>query len=217
MSIVRHCGVVRSTGSRVFVIFRQLEDDPQHCLVVYRDALPEVYASRVSELVLGNKGQSSIELWDVMDKVGILDGSNMLNRLHSHGYMRKQNTGDIDIHVGGNNKIPLNILNDEINQSSSVSDGTVKDYNPYDKPTEVNYPEQGSIVSRLLAEADQYEQLAFENRERAYNLDPTLRPSVHEAAPAVSDGSLFIELPEGISQSKAIELVKKAIKGRKGE
>lgn len=61
MSIVRHCGVVRSTGSRVFVVWRQLENDPSHCLVVYRDSLPEVYSNRVAELVLG-RGQSSIEL-----------------------------------------------------------------------------------------------------------------------------------------------------------
>jgi hypothetical protein len=225
MSIVRHCGVVRSTGSRVFVVWRQLENDPTHCLVVYRDSLPEVYSNRVAELVLG-RGQSSIELWDVMDKIGTLEGGNMLSVLHRMGYIRKQNTLDIDMHVGGTNKIPLNVLNEEINQSAVVQDGTVKAFNPYEQQeSTVQYPEQGTIVSRLLEEAVKYETLARENRERAYNLDPSLRPQaqaiVLPSDTAVEDEevktTLYLELPEGISQAKAVELVKKALKERKGE
>lgn len=226
MSIVRHCGVVRSTGSRVFVVWRQLENDPHHCLVVYRDSLPEVYSNRVAELVLG-RGQSSIELWDVMDKIGTLEGGNMLSVLHRMGYIRKQNTLDIDMHVGGTNKIPLNVLNEEINQSAVVQDGTVKAFNPYEQQeTQVQYPEQGTIVSRLLEEATKYETLARENRERAYNLDPSLRPQAQAVvlpsdsvveADSQESTSLYLELPEGISQAKAVELVKKALKERKGE
>lgn len=214
--IIRHCGVVRSTGSRVFVVWRQLENDPTHCLVVYRDSLPEVYSNRVAELVLG-RGQSSIELWDVMDKIGTLEGSNMLSVLHRMGYIRKQHTLDVDMHVGGNNKIPLNVLNEEINQSSVVQDGTVKSFNPYEQSTN-QYPEQNTIVGRLLEEADKYEQLARENRDRAYSLDPSLRP-YESTLPATSSDttSVFVELPEGISQTKAVELVKKVLKERKGE
>lgn len=227
MSITRHCGVVRSTGSRVFVAWRQLENDPGHCLVIYRDSLPEVYSNRVAELVLG-RGQSSIELWDVMDKIGTLEGGNMLSVLHRMGYIRKQSTLDIDMHVGGTNKIPLNVLNEEINQSAVVQDGTVKSFNPYEQQTsQTQYPEQGTIVSRLLEEASKYETLANENRERAYNLDPSLRPHAQVLVQRATDStvesnqpvseSLFVELPEGISQAKAVELVKKALKERKGE
>lgn len=225
MSIIRHCGVVRSTGSRVFVLWRELENDPNRCLVVYRDSLPEVYSNRVEELVLG-RGQSSIELWDVMDKIGTLEGGNMLTVLHRMGYIRKQNTLDIDMHVGGTNKIPLNVLNEEINQSSVVRDGTVKEFNPYNPSAQVIYPEQDTIVANLLEQAEQYEKLASENRERAYNLEPSLRPQAQVIAlPSDSameneetkTSSLFVELPEGISQAKAIELVKKVLKERKGE
>lgn len=220
MSIIRHCGVVRSTGSRVFVLWRQLENDPAHCLVVYRDSLPEVYSNKVAELVLG-RGQSSIELWDVMDKIGTLEGGNMLSVLHRMGYIRKQNTLDIDMHVGGTNKIPLNVLNDEINESSVARDGTVKSFNPYEKSEQVEYPERDTIIGRLLEEAEKYEQLAHENRERAYNLDPSLRPQAQVVEKVdyneVKNDSLFVELPEGISQAKAVELVKKVLKERKGE
>lgn len=210
MEIKRHCGVVRSTGSRVYVLWRQLEDDPTGCLVIYRDSLPEAYAGKVIELVEG-RGQSSIELWDVMDKIGVLDGQNMLSLLHKMGYIRKQNTLDIDIHIGGVNKIPLNILNDEINQSSTLTDGTVKNFNPFEKQQEVNYPEQNSIVGRLLTEAKQYSQLANENYERAYNLEPGLRPS---STVSHNENVFTVEFPADISQTKAIEILKNAIKER---
>lgn len=212
--IIRHCGVVRSTGSRVFVLWRQLSDtDKEHCLVVYRDSLPEVYRQPVETLVM-SKGQNGIDLWDIFDKQGYLEGTNMLTALHKNGYIRKQATADIDMHVGGHRKICLRELNEEIDASlmrSSMTDGSVKDYNPFDQQ-EVKYPEQEGIVARLLTEAEDLEKRATENRERAYNLDPTKRPA---QVSHVNDRSTFtIEIPDGISQAKAIEQLKKALKER---
>ncbi|WPK19499.1 hypothetical protein [Salmonella phage SD-1_S14] len=33
MAAIRHVGVMRNTGSRVFVVWRSLPDDPEHCLI----------------------------------------------------------------------------------------------------------------------------------------------------------------------------------------
>lgn len=206
--IIRHCGVVRSTGSRVYVLWRSLENDPEHCLVIYRDSLPEVYAHPVERLVMG-VGQNGVELWEIMHKAGYLEGHNMLSSLHNNGYIRKQNTNDIDMHIGGNRKICLKELNSEIQSSTDKAvDGKVKDFNPFDDK-EVSYPEKDGIVNRLLAEAEELEQRAKENRERAYSLDPTLMPAKAETK------TFYIELPEGISQAKAIEAVKAELKARK--
>ncbi|AQW88740.1 hypothetical protein pEaSNUABM50_00211 [Erwinia phage pEa_SNUABM_50] len=212
MSIIRHCGVVRSTGSRVFVVWRQLENDPQHCLVVYRDSLPEAYVNKVTDLVL-NQGQSSIDLWNVIDKIGMLEGTNMLTLLHKMGYIRKQNTQDIDMHVGGNNKIPLNVLNNEIDSAPEMVSGTVKDFNPFDR-TEVQYPEQNTVVTHLLDDARKYEQLSRESFERAYNLDPSLRPQA-TVGESQDDGFIHLRIDPSMSQTKAIELVKKTLKEHK--
>ena len=210
--IIRHCGVFRNTGTRVFVVWRHLEGDPEHCLVIFRDSLPEIYVNKVTDLVL-ERGQSSVDLWDVMDKIGILDGSNMLTVLHKTGYLKCVKTSEVDMHIGGNNKIPLNVLNQKIKSTSQQRDGTVKGFNPYDN-SEIDYPEQGTIVERLIADADKYEQLAKETRERAYNLDPTKRPSSTESV--VEDSNIMSFTCElDLSQSKAIELFKKAFKAAK--
>lgn len=216
MAITRHCGVVRSTGSRVFIVWRQLPDQPAHCLAIYQDSLPEQYAFAVQELVLG-RGQSSIDLWDVMDKVGVLDGRKMLDVLHSLSYLRKLSTADVDMHVGNGAKIALNLLNDQLDSQKEHTDGKVKEYNPFEDKGQHDFQESGGIVSKLLSEAAQYEQLAKDTYERAYALEPSLRPQaqvVSEPKNETDKRTFFIEIPDGVSQAKAIELLKKKLKER---
>lgn len=214
--ITRHEGVVRSTGSRVFVVWREIPDDPKHCLVIYRDSIPEVYNYAVTELIMG-RGQDSIDLWEVMDKIGYLDQRKMLDVLHGYGYIRKQRTCDIDMHVGNGNKICLEELNASIAEQASPrehKDGTVSEYNPFNPKVDDDGVERTTIVDRLLADAEKYAELSKETYERAYAIDPTRRPS--EAPQDDAERRVFyIELSEGISQAKAIEAVKKELAARK--
>lgn len=214
--ITRHEGVVRSTGSRVFVVWREIPDDNKHCLVIYRDSIPEVYNYAVTELIMG-RGQDSIDLWEVMDKIGYLDQRKMLDVLHGYGYIRKQRTCDIDMHVGGGAKICLEELNASIAEQQAPKehrDGKVSEYNPFKPKVDDDSGERTTIVDRLLADAEQYKQLHQDTLERAYSIDPTRRPS---STPEVSPEKkvFYIELPDDISQTKAIEAVKKALAARK--
>lgn len=214
MAITRHCGVVRATGSRVFVVWRQLPDQPKHCLVIYQDSLPEQYAYAVQELVLG-RGQSSLDLWDVMDKIGVLDGRKMLDVLHQLSYLRKLATADIDMHVGNGAKIALNLLNEQLDEQKVHTDGKVKEYNPFDDSNQTSFQESDGIVAKLLSEAAQYEKLAKDTYERAYALDPSARPQAQVVdIQSENKKSFYIEIPDGISQAKAIELLKKSLKER---
>lgn len=215
---IRHVGVVRNTGSRVFVVWRSLPDDPEHCLIVYRDSLPEAYAQSVADLVM-NQGQSNVDLWEVMHKIGHLDGRKMLDVLHNLQHLRRARTCDIDMHVGGNSKISLDVLNNAINDNDAKTheDGKVKEYNPF-KPQEADTSvEEATIVEQLLKDAQRYEQLAKEHFERAYNLEPSLRPQVQATPVAPDSKTFYIEIPEGISQTKAIEKVKQAFAERKAK
>lgn len=214
MAITRHCGVVRATGSRVFIVWRQLPDQPGHCLAIYQDSLPEQYAYAVQELVLG-RGQSSLDLWDVMDKVGVLDGRKMLDVLHQLSYLRKLSTADVDMHVGNGAKIALNLLNDQLDEQKVHTDGKVKEYNPFDNQPQTDFQESGGIVAKLLSDAAQYEQLAKETYERAYALDPSMRPQAAAIIEADPNQPFTISIPQGTTQAKAIEILKKALKEQK--
>ncbi|AXC39395.1 UNVERIFIED_ORG: hypothetical protein [Escherichia phage CMSTMSU] len=100
-------------------------DDPEHCLIVYRDSLPEAYAQSVADLVM-NQGQSNVDLWEVMHKIGHLDGRKMLDVLHNLQHLRRARTCDIDMHVGGNSKISLDVLNNAINDNDAKNMKMVK-------------------------------------------------------------------------------------------
>lgn len=214
-NITRHLGVVRSTGSRVIVLWRYIPDDVEHCLVVYTDSIPEMYTHAVQEITLG-KGQASIDLWEVMDKVGYLDGKKMLDVLHSLSYIRKQRTADIDMHIGNGGKIALSELNREINSTMDQKDGKVKDYNPFSNQ-ETDFVEHDTIVNKLIREAQEYDRLSKETFERVYTLEPSLRPQaqVLNEVPESDTRSFYLEIPEGISQAKAIEKLKKLLQERK--
>lgn len=221
MAIVRHKGIVRSTGSRVFVLWRECPDDPTHCLVIYQDSLPEAFSVPVVNLING-VGQRDIDLWKVMHEIGVIEGANMLTVLHKYGYIRKQNTVDVDMHVGDNKKIALNLLNAEIDHEIQLSAGTVKDVNPFElrdqEAKDDDYPEKNSIVKSLLADAKKYEELSKNSYERAYKLEPSLRPvpeSTSQNSEKSDKSTLVLELPADISQTKAIEMVKSAMKAFK--
>lgn len=213
MSVIRHNGVIRNTGSRVVVVWRTLPDDKDNCLVVYRDSLPEAYSAAVMELTM-TRGQSSLDLWEVMHSVGYLDGRKMLDVLHNMGHLRKVRTCDIDMHTGGNNKIALDVLNANLDadETKTHAEGKVKEYNPFNPDVKDTNVEEATIVEQLIKDATEYERLAKDMFERAYNLEPSLRP---QAEVTRDDRTLYIELPEGISQTKAIEKVKKALQERK--
>lgn len=209
-NVVRHKGVIRNTGSRVFVVFRELPGDPEHCLVVFQDSLPEIYTWAVRDLVSG-PGQNSTELHEIMNAVGVLDGRKMLNVLHDGKFLRKIRTSDIDMHTGGNNIIPLNVLNEQF--STKLTEETkVKDYNPFKPEHQDTKIEEMTIVSELIKEAQKYEKLSKDYYERLYNLEPSMRP---KGDVTEKEGYFTIEFPNDMSQTKAIEKIKKVYQERK--
>lgn len=211
--VQRHIGVMRNTSSRVYIVWRSLPDDPDSALIIYRDSLPGPYADPVYELVMG-RGQETTELYEVMDKVGRLDGSNMFTILHKTKYLVKVPTNMVDVHIGGDAKIPLNELNKTIdNADRTIDAGKTKVFNPLQKSTEIEYSEAGGIVTQLIQDAERHQQLADSIRERAYTLDPTQRPS--KTSVAEDDSVLVVKIPKNYSQAKAVDLVKQALKEAK--
>ena len=61
LDIRRHTGVVSSTGSRIFLVFRKIPDDEDYCLVVMADALPDQYSQSLDALVMSREAQAETE------------------------------------------------------------------------------------------------------------------------------------------------------------
>lgn len=226
--VIKHCGVISSTGSRVFVFWRQLEDEPDNCLFVYRDSLPDVYSSAVLGLVMG-EGQNSTDLYEVANARGILQGRNMLNVLHNIGALKKCKTSEIMMHVGGSQQIRLDQLNEAINQhrgtQSKIVNTVDKDspFEAFDEKKSSNLSFSSSIVSQLVEQAIAHHNKFVELKQRAIALDPKAQDSMPTqdvvtkiievpVQPETSD-NVFV-IPEGISMSKAVELLKEHMRSK---
>lgn len=208
MAILRHQGFMKNTGSRVFVIFRELPNDPNTCLICYRDALPEQYVHKVTDVVL-NQGQRSADLYKVMEHETLEQGQ-MLTVLHRMGYLHSVRTSDVEMHLGDSGKIQLDILNNEIRKSSqdNMTDGKVS-YNPLDTKYSEEFIEQDGIIGNLKAEAEKFAALAESAYKRLYDLDPSLKPKPKSD---IEEDCLVLKVPLDLSQAKAIELLKKELK-----
>lgn len=211
----RHIGVIKNTGSSVFVVYRKLPDNDGKCLILYRDSLPDVFAHRIISTVEG-KGQRSVDLFEVMNEER-LEGRHMLTALHNHGLLKAVDTSAVVMHVGGNQTIRLDELNNIIDSEMKIQGDNVKKYNPFDMGSAEakDALEDRGLVHRLTEQAKFHHEEAIKLFDRIAQIDESLVPNEFKTAKSTSTTS--VELPEGISQTKAIELVKKALKERENK
>lgn len=202
-NIIKHCGVMNNTGSRVYVFYRQLEEEPDNCLFVYRDSLPDVYSDAVHRFVMG-EGQRSVDLYTVAHSRGILDGQNMLTLLYRMGYLRKAKTSDITMHVTQESRIPLNVLNDEIAGVTSTQVSTVKKDSPFDdfepELRADNSQFSSAIVKQLVEQARGHKQAYDALIKRATSLDPSIETVFTETSED-KESTKLIEVSSGIFES----------------
>ncbi len=214
---IRHIGSIKNTGSDVIVVYRSLPDESDKCLVIFRDSIPEVYIHKVLTFVNG-VGQRSVDLFEVMHEAGLLEGQNMLSTLYKHGMLKKYSTSDIVMRPGGQQTIRLDELNKIIDdeKQKKMKDGSVKNFNPFDmgsvEATEAM--EDRGLVDRLLKQYQEHVDKAQGYLNRAIELDPNVKVQGTSDKKESTD-KIHLELPVDVSQAKAIELLKKALKEHK--
>lgn len=214
---IRHIGVIKNTGSSVFVVYRKLPDGKDNeCLILYRDSLPDVFSHRIISTVEG-KGQKSVDLFEVMNEER-LEGRHMLTVLHNHGLLKVVDTNAVVMHVGGNQTIRLDELNKIIDNEIKLKGDNVPKYNPFDigSAEAKDALEDKGLVHRLSEQAKFHYEEATKLYDRISEIDPSLVPDSYKSTVNVSNSNTF-EVPEGISQSKAIELLKKFMKARENK
>ena len=48
----KHLGIVKNTGVRVAVVFREMPDDAENCLVAEIDRMPDKYHDAMYEIIM---------------------------------------------------------------------------------------------------------------------------------------------------------------------
>ena len=190
----KHVGQLVNTQRRVVVVFREIPDEPQNCLVVDTDALPDWMHDDVINAVESPGAQQSANFYEYAQRQMFTDGSNMLQTLHKKGLLQKAATDNVALTPNASQKVLLSEINQILKDQGVDAVAPAKDPNQMDmagKPVTESVtqpvaqpattPDSGVIndadlAKSMVAQAEQFEAEATRLKEEAYAMDPSLKP-----------------------------------------
>lgn len=196
MANIKHVGQLKSSGRRCIVVFREVPDQIDHCLVVDTDALADWMHDDMINAVESPGSQEAGNFYEYAQRTMFTDGSNMLQSLHAKGLLMKQPITNILMTPNGTVSIGLDELNKMISEQTSgapsvappvdPADLTMAGKGPNPTPNTVAEPQapvagqkpidDTSMAQGLLNQAASYENEAKTLREQAFEMSPSLKP-----------------------------------------
>ena len=200
MANVKHVGQVANTGLKCVVVFREIYDengnvtDPNHCLIVETERLPDMEHDDIVRVVESDSAQTANQFYEIAHRSMFSDGINMLTKLHNRGYLKKYPTNQILMTPNSSTSVALSEVNEIIKkQSTGMSESDIRNsmVDDTDKPprnhttsqqttpapkAEAGVLDDKDIAKNMLSQADTYEAEVKRLREEAYNMAPDLKP-----------------------------------------
>jgi hypothetical protein len=203
MATMKHIGRVSNTGLKCVVVFREIYDDrgnvtdPDHCLVVETERLPDMEHDDVVRVVESPAGQEASQFYEIAHRSMFSDGLNMLTKLHNRGYLRKYPTNQIELTPNPSTAIKLSEVNEIIRKQSSgmseqdINNSMVDDTDQpprtqttldptqtIDQAVDVAEPvlDDTAIAQNMLAQAETFLAEAERLKNEAYEMAPDLKP-----------------------------------------
>jgi len=191
---IKHVGQIVNTQKRCVVVFRELPDDPNQCLVVDTDALPDWMHDDVINASESPGAQASANFYEYAERTVMADGTNMLQALHKTGRLLKTPTDNVKMTPNNAVSIGLTELNNIIREQSGgapvvtpddtqsnmvgkdVADTTSETVNENTVPQSQEAMDPQDLAKSLLAQAKTFEQEAKSLKKQAYDLAPNLKP-----------------------------------------
>ena len=176
---LKHVGQLVNTQRRCVVVFREIPDDPNHCLIVDTDALPDWMHDDVINAVQSVEGQNSAEFYEYAARTMFTDGSQMLNTMHARGLLKKHATTNVSMTPNRETSVLLSELNKLIREQNGDQPAITENADTVSETSTPSEPEtldNTDIAQGMLTQADQFEAEATRLREEAYELAPELKP-----------------------------------------
>ncbi len=182
MAFHRHVGKIKSTSQRCLVVFRQVPEEQDRCLIVTTDQLPDRYHSDIINGVESVSAQNELEFATYAARTMMSTGENMLSWLHGQGRLKKMPTDDITMLPTPNQSISLTELNKHLDSIKKENVKTTDPVSPVTVPEQADTSSTGSalgdrqLAKNLLNQALTYEKEVNRLREQAYKVAPNLKP-----------------------------------------
>ena len=174
--LMRHVGQDH-LGHRLIVVFRELPEDPEHCLVVESSTLPDMYHDNLMNVIESQEAQQTVNLYEVLHRRVFGDGQHMLTALHSRGLLKKLSVDHVNLLPMPNRALPLREANaaingDPVKAPEAIVDAVVPTPTSEEPASDEERKAKalGLVEQARLLEAD-----AQKYRDQAYELDPSLK------------------------------------------
>jgi hypothetical protein len=185
-NFIKHVGQVDATGKKCVVVFREVPEEQNSCLVVETERLSPTYHDSLMEAVESITGQEDMDFYKFASRSIFPDGRNMLEAMHLSGWLRKVSTTGVTMLPTPDTKIKLSDLNTQISQlndaskttSSSVgqsTQATASESNPAGTLSD------GQIANQMRSQAAFFKKEAERLNAEAEAMDP------QSTAPVVAD------------------------------
>jgi len=206
---IKHVGQIVNTGRRCVVVFREIPDEPNSCLIVDTEALVDWMHDDVINSVESTSAQAANNFYEYAQRALFTDGSNMLQALHARGLLQKQETSNILMVPNSSTSINLAELNKIIREQNGDTpavtppkdpDQLAQAHKPVDVATDYTTPAPQTVsaapadatmndtdlAQTLMQQAKTFEQEAANLKEQAIALDPSLKPKRGRPAKATA-------------------------------
>ena len=198
--IMKHVG--KYGEKPCLVIFRELPDEPENCLIVQTSNLNERQHQDLMDVVQSPEAQEAHDISQVLGRRQFSDGGTILSELHYNKKLQKVPVSQVSLTPLPSHSMPLAEVNAEIrkleggyvppkNDPSHLQEGAVLETDPTLNEQRIvegetstdNGTDPKAIAQNLMAQAELLKadahalvQDADAKLAEAYKLDPTLKP-----------------------------------------
>lgn len=111
MDMKKHIGIIRNVGTRIIVVYREIPNDENHCLVVETDRLPDYLSQQINDLVNSLEASGTNNFYEVLHRRMTSDGENFLLALHTRKLLKKVKVADVLLYPRPGQSLELSVLN----------------------------------------------------------------------------------------------------------
>lgn len=121
MHLVKHLGKRKDSGVRVAIVFMQIPDDPEHCLVVDIDSLMDAVRDDFMEILHSKEAQRAKQLYEILNVKQYHGNQTYLAAFHDSRSMMKLPTSEVIVTLDRETTISLADLNTQLRK---INEGT---------------------------------------------------------------------------------------------
>lgn len=183
---MKHVGV--HNDRKVAVMFRQVPNEPDKCLIVYTESLPEDTMKAVNECLATADAQNSVVFADAAYRFKTVTGEGLLNTIHIGNLMNKVPTSEVFLTPNEATRVALSEVNAAMGDMTATSTPTAAPAPSgtpgalSDEQIATSLRKQAATMQkeadRLLAEAEELHPLPKRGRGRPPKMETAEASSV---------------------------------------